>query len=157
MKQFNNKTITKSFTIVEVLIFVTLISLIFITISYIITFSLKNTKINEHKILATHYAEELKEWLRGEKEDDWNIFTTKGHVSGSQWCVNTIPIDISTLVGGPCGLDYSLHNNTFKRDLTLTNNVSPNPTQVTVNIIVEWKEDNNIYTIPINTVFSLWE
>jgi len=151
MKQYNN-----GFTLVEVLIFVTLITLIFTTVSYIITISLKNTKTNEHKILATHYAEELKEWLRGEKEVNWNDFITKGSVLGVQWCVNTIPSDLSGLQTGPCST-YGLHNNIFKRDLTLTNNIVPNPTQVTVNILIEWKEDNNTYTIPINTVFSLWE
>ena len=38
------------------------------------TFNLKNMKIQEHKILATRYAEEGVEWLKQEKEDDWQIF-----------------------------------------------------------------------------------
>lgn len=161
MKQFNNLTlkqsrlsrdasgqaINKSFTLVEVLIFVTLISLIFITVSYTVTISLKNTKINEHKILATHYAEELKEWLRGEKEDDWNSFTA---TKMGTWCFKEKLISWNQHTAcSPSDLIDEL----FKREVSL----AVNGTQITVNITVEWKEDNNTYKIPINTVFSIWE
>jgi type II secretory pathway pseudopilin PulG len=144
------KQCCKGFTLIEVLIFITLIPLIFIAVSYITTYSLQNTKINQNKILATHYAEELKEWLRGEKEEDWNTFATVANMGN--WCFNNEPItDWDS--HSRCGSSYGL-NNLYKRDLTLTKD---SDTQATAKITVEWKENNNTYKIPINTVFSLWE
>ena len=68
------RTKKKSFTLIEVLIFVTILSLFFVVASAVTITSLQNLKVQEHKILATRYAEELLEWLRGEKEVDWNKF-----------------------------------------------------------------------------------
>ena len=139
----------KSFTLIEVLIFVTLISLIFIALSYLITYSLHTTKINEHKILATHYAEELREWLRGEKEADWLSFVNDRM---GTWCFNNKTLSWGNNFG-QCS-SYNL-DNIFKRQVTLEKNADT--TQVEVRIIVEWQELNNIYKVPINTIFSIWE
>lgn len=147
MKQYN-----KGFTLVEVLIFVTLISLIFITVSYTVTLSLKNTKINEHKILATHYAEELKEWLRGEKEVDWLSFTDSIS-QGTTYCVNSIPDDVSNLTSGICPPESFL-DGIFKRELTINEETA---NQVKFKVEVKWEEGPNNYLVPISTVFSLWE
>ena len=67
---------------IEVLIFVSVLSLIFLAIAYATSQSIKQTKFNEQKLLATRYAEELEEWLRGQKEEDWNTFYTTRAGSG---------------------------------------------------------------------------
>jgi prepilin-type N-terminal cleavage/methylation domain len=57
----------KSFTLIEVLIFVTILSLFFVAAAAVTIVSLRNLKVQEHKILATRYAEELLELAKREK------------------------------------------------------------------------------------------
>lgn len=75
----------KGMTLLEVLIFVYILTLIFLTIAFTTTQSIKRTIYNQQKIIATHYAEEVHEWMRGEKETDWAIFATR---SDSTYCLN---------------------------------------------------------------------
>jgi len=138
-----------SFTLVEVLIFVTILSLFFVSAISITIVSLRNLKIQEHKILATRYAEELLEWLRGEKEADWNRFATR---TGT-YCFNSLPIN-SWGNFGNCS-SYSL-NNLYKRELILSSYGTP-PYQINVAITVSWQELGQTYQVPINTVFTVWE
>src|SRR3989338_10182319 len=110
------------FTLVEILVFILLISVVFVAMTALTTYSIRSAKVSERTVLATHYAEELHEWLRGEKEVDWNAYIAKSAiVPGSVYCVNTIPASINGLVSEDCGSTYGIAN-TFKRDLTLTQN-----------------------------------
>ena len=68
MKHYNNY---KAFSLIEVLIFVVVFSLFFVTAASIVTTTLRITKENQNKIKASHYVEELREWLRSEKETNW--------------------------------------------------------------------------------------
>lgn len=143
------------FTILEVLLFTTLISLVFVAIAYLATFSLVSSRLSTHKVVATHFAEELEEWLRGEKEVDWNTFAAKANTEGLLYCVNAIPADISVLTSGTgCGSTYGLAP-IYKREVTLKKN--EDGTQVVVTVRVEWKENNNTFAVPISTIFSVWE
>jgi type II secretory pathway pseudopilin PulG len=146
------RTKKKSFTLIEVLIFVTILSLFFVVASAVTITSLQNLKVQEHKILATRYAEELLEWLRGEKEVDWNKFINyRGN-----YCFNSSPIPMSNWpASGNCPT-ASFLNNLYKREVILTPQGSP-PYQVNVSITVSWQELGQTYQVPINTVFTVWE
>lgn len=138
----------KGFTLIEVIIFITLISLVFITSSYIIAASIRNSNTNIHKILATHYGEELLEWLKGEKETNWENFPKSG-----TYCFNDSSISSSWPIIGTCGNNYSLKG-FYLREVAFSNGSS---TKVDVNIKVDWQEPARIFSVPIKTVFTIWE
>lgn len=146
---------TKGFTFVEVLIFIVLISFIFITLSYLSVITLLNSKIAEHKILAAHYSEELREWLRAQKEINWSDFFSKGDLS---YCFPNTPIPswVSACGDSECGAcGYfmgALPNPIFKRYVKLTKNTTPE--WLKAEIIVEWKEGSNAFKVDANTIFS---
>ncbi|HLL60099.1 MAG TPA: type II secretion system protein, partial [Candidatus Nitrosocosmicus sp.] len=121
----------RAFTIIEVLIFITLISFLFISVSYIMTATLRDTRSNEYKLVATHYADELKEWLRGEKEDDWNNFITH---EGS-YCFNSTILEWPS--SGSCSGYINDSYDVFQRSVKLTKDSA---NQMTVNIQVVWNE-----------------
>ena len=60
------------FTLVEVLVFITILSGVFVTTLAIATQALRVSKTAEHRTLATHYADELSEWMLSESEEDWD-------------------------------------------------------------------------------------
>lgn len=159
----------KGFTLIEVLIFTTLISFIFITLSYLAVNSIQNSKIGAHKILATHYAEELREVLRNQKEDDWGQLTQSAQTTPSK-CYGTIQVDgamntevCTTSVCTNCNIATfsigSVPDNVFKRYATMTyyDDAYVNPekrNQLDVDITVEWNDGGKIFRVPLNTVFA---
>lgn len=150
MNQNNKKKFnTFSFTLIEVLVFITILSLFFVAAASITTANFRNLKTQEHKILATHYAEELLVWLRGEKEADWNYFINKSTMSGTTYCFNNL--DFNSY--GNCS-SYGL-NNFFKREGTL---IKLSDERISIRIAVSWIESGGTeYLVPINTIFSVWE
>lgn len=156
------KKMTNSFSLIEVLIFTSILSVFFVISLSIITISLRRMKINEHKILATHMAGQLMEWLRDEKETDWEQFVNRAN--GVSYCFNNQ--NFSWPVVGTCSSYNGITGiapSIFKRYVTITANNQTPPTEVTVVIKVDWQEgadgagNNTIYTVPLTTKFNLWE
>lgn len=141
----------KGFSLVEVLVFVTILSLFFVTAVAVTVFNLKNLKIQEHKIIATRLAEEGIEWAKQEKEDDWQIFITHSN----SYCLNSSPLDWS--VNTDCGSDYSLGPpNIFNRVLNITGSGNP-VNSVTAVSTVSWLENGAEQTVIIKSILNLWE
>ncbi|MFA6016526.1 MAG: type II secretion system protein [Patescibacteria group bacterium] len=149
--------VRKSFSLVEVLVFVSILSLFFITALSITTFSIRNLKIQEHKILATRYAEEGIEWLKQEKEDDWQNFTLHDDGTGTTYCLNSNPLDW-TNQSTNCNDIYSLGSpvGIFKRVLMITNSGTP-VDSIVANMTVSWKENNTVQSVILKSVLNLWE
>jgi type II secretory pathway pseudopilin PulG len=144
-------TTNKAFSLIEVLVFTAVLGLFFVAAMAVTTFNLRNMKIQEHKILATRYAEEAVEWLKQEKEDDWSVFITHNPVS-SNYCLNS---SLNWNSPSLCGEVYTL-GTIFKRELLITNFGSP-VDQVNTTITVTWKEGTNSFNVTIPTVFKLLE
>jgi len=147
------------FSLIEVLVFVSILTVFFIIAAAIMGTSLRNMKANEHKILATHYAEELQEWLKGQKEADWQEFLTNaGQKSGD--CFNQAEIawataDTACSFNGMVGSDGP---KIFKRRVTFDpGSPALTDTEVAVSIAVEWQDLGVGYSVPLNSVFTLWE
>jgi type II secretory pathway pseudopilin PulG len=137
------------FTLVEVLVFVTILSLFFISAVTITTFSLRSLKIQEHKIIATRYAEEASEWLRQEKEDDWQIFASHN----GDYCLNTNPISWTS--NSCSGYDLGTPG-FFKRDLTISGSGNP-VDKITTVLTVSWLENGLPQNVILKSVYNLWE
>ncbi len=152
LRQINMSTKKKAgFSLIEVLLFIVLFSMVFLGITSAMVSSLRNTKASQRRILATYYASELKDWLKGQKEANFSNFPK----SGTQ-CFNTSPI-AAWGANGNCGSSFTLGQGSdvvFKRYVSFTNGTS---TQVNVNILVEWNEGNVVNSIPLNTRFTSWE
>lgn len=147
----------RGFTLLEVIIFITIFAIFFVTAGYVVTVSVRSMKFNQNKIVATHLAREVLEWVRGEKEEDWTSFKSgpipRTSPAGLTWCFNTTPI--TTWSGGACPAnDYSL-NGIYKREIKLTSN-SPLDT-VSAQVTVSWREGTRVYSTAINTIYSVLE
>ena len=138
-----NKKYSKSFSLVEVLVFTAVLGLFFVAAMAVATFNLKNIKIQEHKILATRFAEEGIEWVKQQKEDDWTGFIARGSSAGTIYCLNSLG-----WTSGSCG-DYSL-GTIFKRELVIKNSGD-------AVLTVYWQDMGTVLSVPIKTVFKLLE
>ncbi len=130
----------RGFSLVEVMVFVAIFSLVFVSATSYAINSLYRMKLTEHRTKALFYAEELKEWLDGEHDVDWIAFSSKA--TGQTYCVNhslTLSASLSSLSTGSCGTNGigTIPPRIFRRTVTLTANT---PTQVTAHIEVTWQE-----------------
>lgn len=158
------------FTLVEVLIFVTILSLFFTVAASVLTVSLRASKLNEHKIFAKHYADELYEWLSSEKEQNWGGYTTDAYLSTftyraslstGEYCFSSSPItDWSSPITTLDDCPYSLRG-LFRRYVILTpvttSGTNTYIDNVKVEIKVEWSELGKTYSVPLKSTFSIWE
>lgn len=145
--------VKKGFSLIEVLIFVSILSLVFVTASSATVYFLHNLKSNEYKLIASRYSEEIVEWLRAQKDIDWTLFAQQ---SGQTYCFNTTPI-VSWPTAGAC-TQYNL-DSMYYREVTLQSIIDGNGvlSQVTASAKIQWLDSGNTHSIPINTRFSLWE
>lgn len=145
---------TAAFSLIEVLVFISILSVFFVVAMVVVTTSLRNMKVSEHKILAARYAEEGIEWIRSEKERiGWDTFTSLDSISGTTYCLNSLE-----WISGTC-TTYALGNPVFfKREVVITNEGSPATIQVNAVVTVKWLETGGVvYQVPIREVYRIWE
>ncbi len=136
------------FSLIEVLIFVSVLALFFVVAVAVTTATLRNMQVNEHKIIATHYAEELSNWLTSQKEEDWNTFVN--YASSTPYCFKSLNWPASPAA---CSATDQIAGTIYTRQAT----VDGDTTQMKASITVSWSEGGNKYSVPINTVYQLWE
>ena len=140
-----------AFTLLEVLIFSGIISTFFVSAAAITTFLLRSMKANEHRIIATRYAEELLEWVRAEKEKDWS------NTSGLGGCYNISPVASTDC--SPTVILGESPNKIYNRKAEIINSVTidSDVVQRTIRVIVEWPEGTSKQSIVLDTVVGIWE
>lgn len=173
------------FSFVEVLVFVTIISFLFISLTATVTSSLRKMQTAESRLYAQNYAGTLLEWLRAEKEADWEAFVARDvSGSGTLYCFNQKldfrePItnwssfdpgatcrDVDLSNGDSQGFDgiWRIENNAtvaadltvpriFRRYAIITRSNAPT-SKMTIQIVVEWRDGDQYFTVPLNTVFT---
>lgn len=143
----------KAFSLIEVLVFITILSLFFVAAMAVTTFSLRNMKASEYKILAAHLAEEGMEWVRSEKEADWSQFTDKDTLGGTTYCIKNLNWNNSV----PC-TNYTLGTPAiFKRELKVDNQAGNPITATDIEITVSWTDGTTVFEVPVKTVLKVWE
>jgi len=149
-KEYN---LNSGFSLIEVLIFISILSIFFVAAISVSVTSLRNMKINEHKIIATRYSQELLDWIRAEREENWDAFHNK---SIGTYCFNSIDLPSEWPDIVECS-DYSLGSGIkYKREVNLSQ-VDGSTTQVEIKITTKWQELGNTYSVPINTIVAIWE
>lgn len=150
-----------SFSLIEVLIFISILSIFLVTSASIVTVSMHQNSQKINKLKATHYNNQLLEWMRSQKELDWNGLAART-APNSFYCFCTDVLGWTSAVsdkGYCCPIPLS---NIFKRYITLTSSVyAPtgfiSTTQIEATIVTEWQEGSNSYSARLHTLFSPWE
>ena len=166
MKKKFTQLYKKGFSLIEVMIFITVLSIFFVTAISIAVNTLKSMQVNEHRIIATHYADELLEWFRSEKQGNWQAFVN--HI---------LAFTPSNTAPSSCLL-FNDEDNTHDWWTTATTDCISTPTQIlppmnykrkvifwydsvssriNVSITVEWKEGSITNTVPVQTTYTPWQ
>ncbi len=149
------------FSLIEVLVFVSILGLVFIVGAALATISIQNSKSAENRILASRYGEELLDWLKGQKETNWASFVAKTSTSVTSYCMTAEPINYSINTwpsSGSCGANQYITGTNFIRQVDLQQDqLFGTNSRINVSIHVKWSEAGNNYDAPIGSVFAPFE
>jgi type II secretory pathway pseudopilin PulG len=116
------------------------------------TISVRNTNVSTGQAEATRYAQQAMEWIRNEKDNDWERFRNRAYDDpGSLYCLNTLSWPLRP---GRCGSSSFIPNTQYQREARL---VRQDPNTVKVTVSVFWQEAGRRHTTDISSVFTNWK
>jgi prepilin-type N-terminal cleavage/methylation domain-containing protein len=159
-------TTRRGFTLLEVMIFIVILSMVLITATSFITKLLVSIRSNENRIGAAFLADDVKEWLSGERESNsWSTFHAKASQAGIQYCLNNqlelthtiASLNTPAFPAAACTTYASIQTGMkpiYKRELVLYRNNNLNPTQVTAAITISWIDNGIAKSLFIQTIYT---
>lgn len=136
----------------EVLVFVTILSLFLIASATISTFLIRQNGLKINMLKAVHYNGQLHEWIKGEKELDWNVFVLRGDANGETYCFTSVSLSWTTAVANKNDCPAADLEALYRRYVVLVQV----GTTIESTITTEWSEAGNTYSTKLHTLFTLW-
>jgi Tfp pilus assembly protein PilV len=145
------KVNNKGQSIFEVILALGLISLIIVAIVAMAGISIKNSSFSRNTTLATRYSEEALEWLRGQRDDNWDVFYSKA--LNLKWCLPTLTwLDAEI---GACGEEDQITGTSLSREVNFSfNPLEPSSVETTVKMY--WIDAGGYHEVSSVTSFSDW-
>lgn len=147
-KKFYKPVPCKGQSLFELVIAFGIAVLITTSLVKLVTISVKNSTFAKNQALSTRYAQEGMEWVRAERDKDWNTLLTKS--SSPTWCLNTLTW---AAVAGNCGSN-TMPGGLFTRMLGLS--TSSGNAVITADVKVTWVEDGITHSANVSSQFTDW-
>ncbi len=134
----------------EVVFAIGVSALIIITITVLAADSISNSTFSKNKALAGRFVGETVEWLRGQRDADWDTFYS--YSATNTWCLPSL--DWASAKVGACGdSDTISSNSNFKRELNFIGIDSGN---VESKVRVYWQDGKGLHEVSTVTNFTDW-
>lgn len=134
----------------EVVVSLAISALVIVALVSLVSNSIKNANFSRNKSLASNYAQEATEWLRGQRDLDVTDFKT--HALIPTWCFANLNWNTS----GNCGSNVFITGTQFKRQGTFTTSFVSGKTIVQATVKVSWTDSQGVHEISSVTNFSDW-
>lgn len=141
----------KGQSLFEVVLALALSTLIIVALVSLVSNSIKNSTYSRNKTYATHYTQEASEWLRGQRDGDWDVFSTN-----YLFCPTPPHVQcFDTLAWGNCGAcsDTEFIGDLFKREISFSDIEADS---VTVEVKTYWTDSQGIHEVRSNTILTDW-
>lgn len=136
----------------EIVLALAITTLIIISIVSLTSTSIRNTTFSKSKTLASRYAQEATEWLRGERDTDFSAFETR--TLTPLYCLPSLTWSSATI--GACTSGQEIANTPFRREVAFTSSVINGKTLIQVSIRVYWSDAQGLHEVRSVTNFSDW-
>ena len=146
MRQFRFKT-QKGQSLFEVVLSLGVMTFIIVALIVLASNSVRNATFSRNKTLATRYSQEAVEWLRGERDLDWDLFHSRA-LSGT-YCLATLNWNSI----GSCGSADVVGDTILTREMALT---VESATQIEADVSVFWEDAQGIHEVRTTTTFVDW-
>ena len=161
--KFRTWNLEQGQSLFELVVAIAISALIIIALVSLATLSIRNSTYSKNKALAANYAQEATEWLRGQRDNNTDVFfkdaLNNTNTSGSGYCLSNSPISFGSLVIGISTPGYcaKLSENTiFTRYVILTTTTQSGKTVVEADVVVSWSDAQGFHEITSATNFTDW-
>lgn len=135
----------------EVVLALALSTIIIVALVSLVSNSIRNAGYSRNKTYATRYTQEATEWLRGQRDADWDLFTTN-----YLFCPTPPQTQcLETLAWGNCGIcsDTEFIESLFKREVSFTDIAADS---VTVEVKTYWVDSQGTHEVRSSTILTDW-
>ncbi|MDP1709994.1 MAG: hypothetical protein Q8L28_00025 [bacterium] len=141
----------KGQSLFEVVVALAISTLVIIAVVSLAALSIRNTDFSKNKVLASKYAQEATEWLRGQRDADFEIFYAD--TLTNTWCLRAL----SFTQAGVCGSSSKIGDSAFYREVGFINGLTPNgETLVEARVRVYWNDAQGSHEVINSTAYTDW-
>jgi Tfp pilus assembly protein PilV len=137
---------TKGQSLFEVIIAIGITSMILVAIINTAILSVRNTSFSRNKTLASRHSQQAVEWLRGERDANWDTFSAR---SNTVWCMSNLDWTKNRI----CTDTDNIPTTPFKREISLTNTSGQ---QIDAKVKVYWNDSQGYHEVKVSTYFTDW-
>lgn len=134
-------------TIVELLVALGIATLVIIALVSLATTSLSNVTFSRTQGEATRFARDGMEWLRSERDKDWEAFAER---AGNTWCLSSLSWPAGA---GTCSQSLTVAGTNLRREATLA---STSDTKLDAYVRVYWTDSKGDHETRLNSSFTKW-
>lgn len=143
-----NFIFSKGQSLFEVVTALGVVTIIIVALVALASNSIHNSNFSKDKALATRYAQEAVEWLRKERDNNWDTFSIKAVTP--TWCLPSLSWTAALV--GDCDGDY-ISNTRFEREISFT--VTDAKT-IEVQVVVFWQDSKGTHQVISATTLTDW-
>ncbi|HUC94565.1 MAG TPA: hypothetical protein VMR19_00975 [Candidatus Saccharimonadales bacterium] len=137
----------------ELVVAVAVCALIIIAVVSLTVNSIANSNFSRNKALASTYAQQATEWLRGQRDSDTDTFTT--HAQTPIWCLKDISTDLKGWsILGACGGSNVIAGTPFTRQVTFSVGLQGGKNIIETNVTVSWSDSQGSHEVTNATNFA---
>lgn len=144
----NNFLFSKGQSLFEVVTALGVITIIVVALVALASSSIHNSNFSKDKSLATRYSQEATEWLRGERDTNWEIFSTRA--ATPTWCLPSLSWAEASV--GSCSDDY-ISNTLFQRQVSFN---TTDAKTIEVSVVVSWEDSKGLHEVASATTLTDW-
>jgi hypothetical protein len=141
----------KGQSLFEVVLALGVITAICVGIVSLAVSAIRNASFSKNKTLAGRYAQEVTEWLRSERDTDFNIF--EDNIITSPRCFPSLNW---TGRVGSCGESDNIAGTPLFRVIEFTTNTISGKTVIDASVRVYWDDAQGAHEVRSTTSFSDW-
>ncbi len=134
----------------EVVVAIGIVSAILVGVMSLATDSISNSTFSREQALAQTYTQEAIEWLRGQRDMDWDTFLGHASGGGTVWCLQTLSWDNS----GACSLSETIPGTNFRRQVNLS---TVTMDEVRVVVSTYWEGTGGQHKAEVTTKLNNWK
>jgi Tfp pilus assembly protein PilV len=140
-------------TLFEIVFAIAVTSIALIAVINLATISIRNTIFSRDKTLASRHTQEAVEWLRGQRDNDWNAFRT--NANRTHWCLVGLSWTSMGTHQGTCGGAGDFISGTkFQRSVDFTSVASDT---IAFDVSTSWDDANGTHVVTVSNVFTNWK
>ena len=141
-------------SIYEVVLAIGVVTAVLVAIVALVSLTQRNAILAKNRAKATRLTQEASEWLRSQRNTDWNIFYAKAGSPAKTWCLNNLDFFQQSSCSSS---QYVTNNEPFRREVNLTSVNVTNGLQVRADIDVRWTDQQGTHNVTSTTYFTNWQ